>query len=57
MTGAYSAVKRPQWLIDARAAPDAAVYAAYGWPADLSDVAILSRLLDLNRARSRAEGS
>ncbi len=55
LTALYN--KRPQWLIDAHAALDAAVCAAYGWPTDLSDADILSRLLDLNRARSRDEGS
>lgn len=30
---------------------NAAVAAAYGWPADLDDVALLTRLGDLNRAR------
>ncbi len=44
--------KRPQWLIDAHAALDAAVFAAYGWPADLSDAAILENLLALNLARA-----
>jgi type II restriction/modification system DNA methylase subunit YeeA len=31
---------------------DAAVAAAYGWPADISDEAALARLLDLNRERA-----
>ena len=35
MTNLYNA--RPQWLADAHAALDAAVAAAYGWPADISD--------------------
>lgn len=31
---------------------DAAVFAAYGWPADLDDEAILERLLALNLERA-----
>lgn len=52
LTALYN--KRPQWLIDAHEALDAAVCAAYRFPADLSDADILSRLLDLNRARAAA---
>ena len=45
------------WLDNLHHALDEAVAAAYGWPADLSDDDILSRLLDLNRARAAgAEG-
>ncbi len=42
----------PAWLQHAHAALDAAVFAAYGWPADLTDEEVLGRLLDLNRARA-----
>jgi hypothetical protein len=42
--------ERPPWLADCHARLDAAVAAAYGWPADLSDEAILERLLALNQA-------
>ena len=41
---------RPTWLNLAHAKLDAAVAAAYGWPADLSEEAILERLLSLNQA-------
>ena len=41
---------RPAWLAACRAKLDAAVAAAYGWPADLTDDAILERLLTLNQA-------
>jgi len=41
---------RPAWLADCHANLDAAVAAAYGWPADLTDEAILERLLALNQA-------
>ena len=47
---------RPQWLANAHAALDAAVAAAYGWPADLADDEILARLLGLNRERSGVGG-
>ena len=36
---------RPQWLADAREGLDAAVAAAYGWPADISDDDVLRELL------------
>ena len=39
---------RPQWLADAHAALDAAVAAAYGWPADINDDDALRELLALN---------
>ena len=39
---------RPQWLVDAHAALDAAVAAAYGWPADITDDEALRELLVLN---------
>ncbi|MCX6996491.1 MAG: class I SAM-dependent DNA methyltransferase [Kiritimatiellaeota bacterium] len=42
--------ERPPWLADCHARLDAAVAAAYGWPADLADEAILERLLALNQA-------
>jgi hypothetical protein len=50
LTNLYN--ERPAWLADAHAALDAAVFASYGWPADLSDAAILERLLALNLARA-----
>jgi len=46
---------RPAWLADCHARLDAAVAAAYGWPADLSDEAILERLLALNLEQSRRD--
>jgi len=51
LTALYN--KKPTWLTDAHRTLDAAVAAAYGWPADLSDEAILERLLALNQERSR----
>ena len=46
LTNLYNA--RPQWLDDAHAALDAAVAAAYGWPAGVSDEDALRELLALN---------
>jgi type II restriction/modification system DNA methylase subunit YeeA len=43
---------RPRWLTDAHAALDAAVAAAYGWPADISNDDALARLLALNLERA-----
>ena len=43
---------RPQWLADAHAALDAAVAAAYGWPADIAEDDVLRELLELNLTRS-----
>ena len=48
LTNLYNA--RPQWLADAHAALDAAVAAAYGWSADISDDEVLRELLTLNGA-------
>lgn len=41
---------RPQWLVDAHAALDAAVASAYGWNAEISDDEALRKLLALNLA-------
>ena len=46
LTRLYNA--RPQWLVDVHAKLDAAVAAAYGWPADISDDDFLRELLALN---------
>ena len=46
LTNLYNA--RPQWLTDAHAALDAAVAAAYGWPADIPEDDALQELLSLN---------
>jgi len=50
LTNLYN--QRPTWLSHAHAALDSAVFAAYGWPADLPDTEILERLLALNLERS-----
>ena len=44
--------ERPAWLANAHRRLDAAVAAAYGWPADLSDDELLARLLALNLERA-----
>jgi len=50
LTNLYN--ERPAWLANAHRDLDAAVAAAYGWPADLSDDEALKRLLELNRQRA-----
>ena len=47
----------PSWLANAHAILDAAVAAAYGWPADLPDAEALQRLLALNLERAGVEGA
>jgi type II restriction/modification system DNA methylase subunit YeeA len=54
LTNLYN--QRPQWLLDAHRDLDAAVAAAYGWPADISEEDALARLLELNLARAAANG-
>jgi type II restriction/modification system DNA methylase subunit YeeA len=54
LTNLYN--QRPTWLDLAHKKLDAAVFAAYGWPADLSDEEILARLLALNLERARSQG-
>jgi hypothetical protein len=49
--------KRPDWLDLAHKKLDAAVAAAYGWPADLSDEKLLEGLLALNRERAAEEAT
>ena len=46
LTNLYNA--REQWLADAHAELDAAVAAAYGWPADISEEEALAELLKMN---------
>jgi len=52
LTNLYN--ERPQWLADAHRDLDAAVAAAYGWPADISVEDALAKLLELNLARASA---
>ena len=50
LTNLYN--QRPAWLANVHATLDAAVAAAYGWPATLPDAEILERLLALNLERT-----
>lgn len=50
LTKLYNA--RPAWVANAHAELDAAVAAAYGWPADISEDAALRALLTLNAERA-----
>ena len=53
LTNLYN--ERPVWLANAHKRLDEAVFAAYGWPADLSDDDLLARLLKLNLERAGRE--
>ena len=50
LTNLYNA--RPTWLVELHRKLDEAVFAAYGWPATLTDAELLERLLALNHARA-----
>ncbi|SPF44740.1 conserved hypothetical protein [Candidatus Sulfotelmatobacter kueseliae] len=50
LTNLYNAY--PAWLADAHRKLDEAVFAAYGWPASLTNAEILKRLLQLNHERA-----
>jgi type II restriction/modification system DNA methylase subunit YeeA len=50
LTHLYNA--RPSWLAEAHRKLDEAVFAAYGWPATLTDAELLERLLALNHQRA-----
>jgi hypothetical protein len=50
LTNLYN--ERPAWLANAHRRLDEDVFAAYGWPADLSDDDLLARLLELNLSRA-----
>ena len=52
LTNLYN--QRPQWLTDVHHDVDAAVAAAYGWPADISEEEALAKLLELNLSRAAA---
>ena len=55
LTNIYNA--RPAWLAEAHRKLDEAVFAAYGWPATLTDAELLERLLVLNHQRADAATS
>ena len=52
LTNLYN--ERPAWLDNAHRDLDAAVAAAYGWPAEIGEEKALARLLALNRERAAA---
>ena len=52
LTNLYN--QRPAWLAMVHQRLDAAVAAAYGWPADLADEEVLARLFALNQERAAA---
>jgi type II restriction/modification system DNA methylase subunit YeeA len=54
LTNLYNA--RPAWLADAHRKLDEAVFAAYGWPAALTDAEVLEHLLALNHQRAGKAG-
>ena len=53
LTNLYN--ERPTWLRLAHQKLDAAVFAAYGWPENLTDDEILEKLLALNLERESAK--
>jgi hypothetical protein len=55
LTNLYN--ESPAWLKAAHTRLDAAVFAAYGWPVDISGDDLLARLLALNLSRAAASGS
>ena len=55
LTNLYN--ERPTWLANLHANLDAAVYAAYHWPAELEDEEILERILALNLERAAQNDS
>jgi len=52
LTNLYN--QRPTWLVQTHERLDAAVAAAYEWPADISEEEALTRLLEINLARAAA---
>jgi len=53
LTNLYN--QRPTWLQNAHRTLDETVFAAYGWPPDLSDDQLLEKLLALNLERAARE--
>ena len=53
LTKLYNA--RPEWLANAHRTLDEAVFAAYGWPTNLTDQEILAHLLALDHERFAAQ--
>ena len=57
LTNLYNDYDRHTWLMLAHDGLNAAVFAAYGWDADISDEQILDRLLTLNLQRAEEEST
>ena len=55
LTNLYN--KGESWLANAHRKLDEAVFAAYGWPVDLSDDELLAKLLELNLSRTGTEAA
>jgi type II restriction/modification system DNA methylase subunit YeeA len=55
LTNLYN--ESPAWLTAAHRKLDEAVFAAYGWPADLPDDELLAKLLELNLSRAGTESA
>lgn len=53
LTNLYN--QRPEWLSNVHRTLDEAVFAAYGWPSNLSKEEILARLLALNHERATSQ--
>src|SRR4051812_19603342 len=59
LTNLYNTRGKPEgaWLDALHATLDAALAAAYGWPADIAEDAALAALLALNRERATLRGA
>lgn len=55
LTNLYN--QKPTWLTLVHKKLDEAVFAAYGWPSDLTDEQILEKLLALNLERAKEEAA
>ena len=55
LTNLYNEYERHTWLVNVHERLDAAVAAAYGWDAELTDTEVLERLLALNLERYEEE--
>jgi hypothetical protein len=53
LTNLYN--ERPAWFVNAHADLDAAVAAAYGWPANISDDDAIAKLFELNQTRATSQ--
>ncbi len=55
LTNLYN--ERPPWLMHLHRELDEAVAAAYGWPVNLNDEEVLTRLLGINQTRAAAQAT